>query len=74
MTIPEFNAWREFYQAFPFDDLHRFHRPAALVSASLGGGDVQTRIDWLQPDPTAADITDADMATLKAFGFTKKAG
>jgi hypothetical protein len=54
MPRREFEAWREFYVLYPFDDLHRYHRPAALVSVSLGGGDLQQRIDWLQPP---ADIT-----------------
>ena len=54
MTQAEFVAWREFYKQQPFDDFHRFHRPAALVSVSLGGGDVQARLDWLAPEPEQA--------------------
>lgn len=74
MPQTEFLSWVEFYKLYPFDDFHRYHRPAALVSASLGGGELQQRLDWLQPDPTTEDLNDADMATLRAFGFTKKAG
>ena len=69
MTQPEFLAWVEFYKLYPFDDFHRFYRPAALVAGSFGGGDMQQRLEWLQPDPAAADLTLADMNTLKAFGF-----
>lgn len=58
MTLAEFNAWREFYVRWPFDDFSRFHRPAALVSVSLSGGDVTERLEWLQP--TAPDKTGAD--------------
>lgn len=74
MTRPEFLAWIEFYRLFPFDDLHRFHRPAALVSQSFSGGDIQSRLDWLQPDARNADLEDADLKTLRAFGFKTKGG
>ena len=73
MPQPEFLAWIEFYKLYPFDDFHRFHRPAALVSASLGGGDIQQRLDWLQPDPATAELSDVDISLLKAFGATKAA-
>lgn len=73
MTQPEFLAWCEFYRLYPFDDMHRFYRPAALVAQSMGGGDMQPRLDWLQPDPRSAGMNDSDMATLRAFGFSRKA-
>lgn len=73
MTLPEFLAWVEFYRLFPFDDFHRFHRPAALVAQSFGGGDIAPRLDWLQPDSRNADLNEADMNTLRAFGFKTKA-
>ncbi len=69
MTQPEFLEWVEFYRLYPFDDFHRFHRPAALVAQSLGGGDMQIRLDWLQPDARNAELDDADLRTLRAFGF-----
>ena len=47
MTQPEFLAWLEFYRLFPFDDRHRYHRPAALISTALGGGELQARLEWL---------------------------
>jgi hypothetical protein len=49
MPKAELVAWREFYTRWPFDDFHRFHRPAALISVSLGGGDFKERLDLLQP-------------------------
>lgn len=73
MTQSEFLDWVEFYKLYPFDDFHRFHRPAALVSQSMGSGDIQTRLDWLQPDPSMRGMSDADIRTLRAFGFQKKA-
>jgi hypothetical protein len=72
MTDVEFQGWVEFYKLYPFDDFHRFHRPAALVAQSLGGGEIQARLEWLQPDRTTEGMTDADVATMRAFGFTRK--
>lgn len=74
MPQSEFEAWRAFYRMYPFDDYHRFHRPAALVARSMGGGDVQPLLNWLQPDRGTAGMTDADMNTMRAFGYTKKGG
>lgn len=59
-------SWRAFYRLFPFDDLHRFHRPAALVASSMGG-DLKSRLAWLQPEPPAAGRTDADSNTIRFF-------
>lgn len=72
MTQPEYLAWLEFYKLYPFDDMHRFYRPAALVSQSMAGGDMQEKLDWLQPDPRNAGMSDADLRTLRALGFTAK--
>lgn len=69
MTEEEFQEWLEFFGMYPFDDFHRLHRPAALVSVCLaGGGDAwQERIDFLQPDPTLAGLSDVDKSLIKAF-------
>lgn len=58
MTVEEFDAWAAFFRRWPFDDYHRFHRPAALVSVSMGGGEIQDRLDFLEPpfvDKTGVD-------------------
>lgn len=70
MTQTEFVAWREFHRMHPFDDLHRLHRPAALIATAMAGGDVQQRLDWLAPQPEPADDgwSAADRATFKAMG------
>lgn len=68
MTNPEFMTWMEFYKLHPFDDLHRFHRPASLIANSASPGrpiaDLQ---DWLE-SPARGNYSEADMATLRAFG------
>lgn len=77
MSRQEFLEWREYHRLYPFDDLHRYHRPAALIAhAAAGGGDahlLQQRVSWLQPDPGDAELdgtyTEADLATFAAFGM-----
>lgn len=71
MTEDEFLDWCVFYQDQPFDDLHRFHRPAALIAGSLGGGDMQERLDWLQPPPDDG-LTNADRDLFKAAGAIRR--
>jgi hypothetical protein len=70
MTQAEFLAWVQFYRLYPFDDYHRYYRPAALVSQSMGGGDVKERLDWLQPDPTYSGYSEAEVRSFKAHGIT----
>ncbi len=74
MTQSEFLDWVEFYRLYPFDDLHRYHRPAALISHSMVGGEIEQKLNWLQPPAVNDGLLDADLATMKAFGFRKKAG
>lgn len=73
MSRAEFLRWRQFHALYPFDDMHRFYRPAALVAGALGGGGPQAmrdRLQWLQPDPRTDGMSEADMNTLRAFGIT----
>lgn len=69
MTQREFRDWIAFYRAYPFDDLHRYHRPAALVARSMSGADMQDLIDWLQPPDWQADFSQSDVNTLRALGI-----
>lgn len=68
MTQAEFFDWVEFYQSEPFDDFHRFHRPAALIATSMSGGDIAPLLDWLQPPPDDG-YTSADHDLFKAAGI-----
>lgn len=63
---PEFKAWVAFYQMYPFDDMHRYHRPAAAVAAAFGGK-YQEFIDFLSPDPVPPGMTQADYNTMRAM-------
>lgn len=68
MTQDEFLAWAAFYREQPFDDLHRFHRPAALVAASMSG-DLRAKLEFLAPEPVPEGLQASDLATLRAFGI-----
>ena len=69
MSQAEYHRWVDFYRSQPFDDFHRYHRPAALVSVSLAGGDIKERLEWLQPDDVPDGLNDADVRTIKALGM-----
>lgn len=72
MTPREFESWAAFYKLFPFDDRHRYHRPAAMVAASMGGK-YDDRIAFLSPDPEVADgFSKVDMSVLNALGIKRK--
>lgn len=59
---------------YPFDDLHRFHRPAALIasrSAKDGKQAYDAYLEALAPKPVPpefAHLSDADRRTLAALG------
>jgi hypothetical protein len=63
MSYSEFNSWVQFFKRWPFDDFHRFHRPASLIAASMAGQDIEKLQDYLQPPITPAVPDD-----LQAWG------
>jgi hypothetical protein len=69
MSIAEFNRWIDYYRDYPYDDLHRYHRPAALISYSQSGGEISDKLAWLAPNPDYAGFDDADIRTMRAFGL-----
>jgi hypothetical protein len=71
MTQREFSSWVEFYRLFPFDDKHRFHRPAALI-ASAYSGKYDDRIEFLSPEPKPEGYSKVDMSIMKALGVRPK--
>jgi hypothetical protein len=68
MSQVEFIQWIEFYKLHPFDDYHRYLRPAGLI-ASSNGADMTKALDWLQPEPVYAGLSEADINTFKALGI-----
>jgi hypothetical protein len=68
MTQSEFASWVEFYKLFPFDDRHRYHRPAAMVAASMGGK-YDDFIEFLAPEPKPAGLSKVDLSVIKALGL-----
>lgn len=77
MTRKEFESWKEFYALRPFDDVHRYHRPAAVVAHSMGGGnDIGKTIDMLVNERKVIEgmekelaevFSEADRATISAL-------
>lgn len=71
MTQSEFESWINFYNMQPFDDLHRYHRPAALIARSFSGADISNLLEWLQPQVEDTQYSEADLNTFKAFGMKR---
>lgn len=69
MTAPEFAAWVEFYKNFPFDDFHRYYRPAALNALGKTSMKMDEILDWLQPPQYSEEMTDTDKSFMKIFGI-----
>lgn len=68
MSAAEFAGWIDYYRGRPFDDLHRYHRPAALLAASRGYP-VQSALDFLAPPELPEGIDAAGLATMRALGI-----
>ena len=74
MSHAEFLRWVDFYKLHPFDDFHRYHRPAALVATSMNGADVKLLLEWLEPRYDSfndSGYSEEDIATFKALGMDK---
>lgn len=75
MTQVEFERWQQFYMRHPFDDHHRYQRPAVLVAQSMAGGDVKQKFEFLTPpveeEPDGVNgLSSADVKTIIALGGT----
>ena len=68
MPAADTDGFRAFFELYPFDDLHRYHRPAALVTSAFGGK-YEDRLAFLAPSPMDPSLTDADRDVSKALGF-----
>ena len=68
MSASEMQDWRNYYAEHPFDDVHRYHRPAAVVAGAFGGGDFGKTLDFLiNGKPKETQLSDIDQSILKAF-------
>ncbi len=71
MSQAEYESWLEFYRSYPFDDVHRYYRPAALGAWALRGGEIKPLLDWLQGGTAGGAVkgfSPADEATIAALG------
>ena len=68
MSEREFQRWQRFYLQQPFDDVHRYYRPAALQAAAFGGGNIGEMMDFLVNKAEKPPETDADLSVFAAFG------
>ena len=70
MTRDEYESWKSFYRLYPFDDFHRFHRPAALIASmqSVEKDAFEVATSILQPQPKR-QLTPAEEAA-QLMGFT----
>lgn len=69
MSPAEFRDWVEFWRKWPFDDLHRYHRPAALLAARGSQHAPQYFLDWLQPPEMPEDMSNVDLSFMRALGI-----
>lgn len=76
MSHREFESWKRLYAIRPFDDVHRFHRPAAVIAHSMGGGDLGRTLDILIDERKVIDemqrsmggsFSEVDKATIAAL-------
>lgn len=67
MSLNEFSKWCAFYRYHPFDDFHRYHRPAALI-ATHGGNQMQAALDWLSPPQMQEGIDSIGLSVMRALG------
>ena len=69
MTNAEFERWIAYHRDTPLDDEFRIYRPAALIAAvgAKDGKGLEFFMDAMVP--SRSDYSDADAATLKAFGI-----
>jgi hypothetical protein len=75
MTMKEFHEWSWFHSQYPIDDFHVHMRPSAMVAQSMAGGEIEDKLNWLQPKPAkmsdskSGHFSEADLNTLRAFGL-----
>lgn len=74
MSREEFERWWHHYQDQPFDDLHRYQRPAAWLAMSMNGVEPRDSLKWLSGKRLSEASNDSDTTTLAAFGLVRPKG
>lgn len=69
MPRKDYEAFRQFYQLFPFDDHHRFHKPAAVIAASMGMK-MEDSMRVLDPPPNESGWSQAELNSFRSGGVT----
>ena len=73
MSSREFEGWIDYFNRHPFDDLHRYHRPALIAGDLLREGvNVKVLMNWLTNGE--AIVEDADANTLRVLGVSRPKG
>jgi len=71
MMPSEVESWVAFYNAHPFDDHHRYYRPAALVASAPFGIDLGEALAWLAREtPPEKGYSEAELSVFRTFGVT----
>lgn len=71
MSRAEFERWFEFYKLQPFDDRHRYQRPAAWIAMAMNGTEPRDSLVWLSGRQLPDTAKDNDDRTLMAFGLQR---
>ena len=78
MSLREYEGWIDYFNRHPFDDLHRYHRPALGDTLIRGGVAFDRVIEWMRDDMTTKanepTAEDADANTLRALGLSRPKG
>lgn len=82
MSRAEFCDWFDRYDRQPFDDRHRYHRPAAWLAMAMNGTEPRDSLQWLTDGTLPVQTvpqgvpegpwSQADLATFAAFGMGRK--
>lgn len=75
MVPSEFDGWIDYFDRHPFDDLHRYHRPALADTLIRGGLPFDKVLDWMKDGepmaPREMTPEEADAQTLRTFGLSR---
>lgn len=70
ITEDELESWKAYYRHWPFDDLHRYHRPAAMIGASMSGGynEKLEMVAGTLPASAGGGLNEVDRSVMAALG------